>query len=88
MHTLFTRLCLQAKCYRDAVPVLDIDVFDFPVSKAKDVEHTGKGTDVGYRDVLEYYYYGAMLYMGVKNWRGAMDYLCHVGLPACPHSGC
>jgi len=77
MHTLFTRLCLQAKCYRDAIAVLDIDVFDFPSSKGNR-DDNGKGAEVGYRDVLEYYLYGAILYMGVKRWRRAMDYLYHV----------
>jgi len=79
MHTLFTRLCLQAKCYRDAMPVLDVDVFDFPASKgAKDVDLNGKGFEVMYRDVMEFYLFGALLYMGVKKWRRAMDYLCYV----------
>ena len=81
MHPLFARLCLQARCFRDALPVVDVDVFDFPASKAtKDTEHMVKGAEVTYRDVLEYYYYAAMLYMGNKNWRRAMDYLCHVRL--------
>lgn len=82
MHPLFARLCLQASCFRDALPVLEVDVFDFPVSKStKDIEHNVKAAEVSYRDVLEYYYYAAMLYMGVKNWRRAMDFLIHVRLP-------
>lgn len=78
MHTIFTRLCLQGRCYRDAVPILDIDVFDFPASKGLKDDVNGKGFEVIYQEVLEFYFFGAMMYMGVKKWRRAMDYLCHV----------
>lgn len=87
MHTLFTRLCLQAKCYRDALPVLEVDVFDFPASKSIKLDDVGgKGFEVGYRDVLEFYLYGGMLYAGVKKWRRALDYLSHA--IAAPGSAC
>ena len=87
MHTIFVRLCVQARCYRDAIPILDIDVFDFPASKNPSKDDMGKGLEVGYRDVLEYYLYGAILYMGMKNWRKAMDFLCHVGVIGSPRKG-
>ena len=78
MHTLFTRLCLQGRCYRDAIPILDVDVFDFPASKGVKDDLNWKGFEVVYKDVLEFYFFGAIIYMGTKKWRRAMDYLCHV----------
>ncbi|TGZ84473.1 hypothetical protein EX30DRAFT_391924 [Ascodesmis nigricans] len=74
MHLLFARACLKANCFRDALAVLDIDVFDFPLSKnymegSQDI----RGSEVSYQDVLSYFLYGAMLYHGVKNWERAFD---------------
>lgn len=80
MHHLFAQACLKARCFRDALPVLDIDIFDFPISKsANDIELLGRGFEVTYQDVLSYYLYGGMLYHGVKNWRRAQEYLQYVG---------
>ncbi|KAI5815670.1 hypothetical protein BZA77DRAFT_344695 [Pyronema omphalodes] len=74
MHTIFTRICLKAKCYRDAIQVLDIDIFDAPQSRsAKDADL--RGFELLSQEVMEYYLYGAQLYMGVKNWRRAQDFL-------------
>ncbi|KAF8542505.1 hypothetical protein BDD12DRAFT_824617, partial [Trichophaea hybrida] len=57
MHTLFTRLCLQARCYRDAMPVLDVDVFDFPASKgAKDIDLNGRASK-WWRRAMDYLCY-------------------------------
>jgi COP9 signalosome complex subunit 3 len=79
MHTAFARFCIKANCYRDALSILDIDIFDFPTSRAsKDIDFGGKGFEVAYQDVLQYYLYGAMLYMGMKKWRRSLDYLAHV----------
>jgi hypothetical protein len=77
MHTIFTRICLKAKCYRDAIQVLDIDIFDSPPSRsAKDADL--RGFELLSHEVMEYYLYGAQLYMGVKNWRRAQDFLSQV----------
>jgi COP9 signalosome complex subunit 3 len=80
MHTIFARLCLQAKCYRDAMPILDVDAFDFPPKNnmAEEASMGARGFEVGSREVLEFYLYGGMLYAGVKKWRRALDYLAHV----------
>ena len=34
--------------------------------------------DISYQDVLAYFLYGGMIYIGLKNWRRAMDYLTYV----------
>lgn len=58
--------------------ILDIDVFDFPNSKSKDPDITIQGTEITYQTVLNYYLYGAILYLGLKNWRRALDFLSYV----------
>ncbi|KAI5776631.1 hypothetical protein EDC01DRAFT_681752 [Geopyxis carbonaria] len=78
LHSLFAQMCLKAKCFRQAITILDIDVVDFPSSKSKDPDFTGKGTEITYQTVLNYYLYGAILYMGLKNWRRALDFLSYV----------
>ena len=39
--------------------------------------------DIGYQDVVAYFLYGGMIYIGLKNWRRAMDYLTYVRWGAC-----
>ena len=34
--------------------------------------------DISYQDVVAYFLYGGMVYIGLKNWRRAMDYLTYV----------
>lgn len=39
-----------------------------------------KGQEVSYQDVLKFYLYGGMIYLGVKNWRRALEYFQYVCL--------
>lgn len=83
MHERFLRVCLRAKCLRAALPVLDINIFDFPESKNDaaeiDVESGFKEQEVTYQDVLSYFLFGGIVYIGMKDWRRALDYLSYVG---------
>lgn len=81
MHTSFIRLCLLTKCYRDGAAVLDIDLVEFPYVKSKPGEPenpVGGRKEVTYQDVLCYFLYGGMIYMGLKEWRRAADFLTYV----------
>lgn len=86
VHHRFLQLCLSTRCFRDALVVLDIELFDFPLSKAKDLDPASRGFEVTYQDVLEYYLFGGIVYMGMKNWRRAVDHLTYV--VTAPGSGC
>ncbi|KAF3921915.1 hypothetical protein ABW20_dc0101380 [Dactylellina cionopaga] len=66
LHTKFVKKCLDARCFRAALSILDVDIEEFPPKGDKDVT---------YRDVLQYYLYGAMIYMATKKWRRANDFL-------------
>lgn len=79
MHTQFVTLCLKAKCFRDALPVLDVDIFDFPICSGPDADAFDRQAEVQYQDVLTYFLYGGILYIGVKNWRRSIDFLSYVG---------
>jgi COP9 signalosome complex subunit 3 len=84
MHSPFLRLCVDAKCYRDAVAICDIDLIEFPSVHGKG-ERTAAPSDppkkdVTYQDVLSYFLYAGMIYLGIKDWRRAMDYLTYVCL--------
>lgn len=81
MHTSFIRLCLLTKCYRDGAAVLDIDLIEFPYVKSKPGESenmSGGRKEVTYQDVLCYFLFGGMIYMGLKEWRRAADFLTYV----------
>lgn len=81
MHTSFLRLCLMTKCYRDAAAVLDIDLVEFPYVKNKPGETENMSNsrkEVTYQDLLCYFLYGGMIYMGLKEWRRAADLLTYV----------
>ncbi|KAK6539623.1 hypothetical protein TWF694_009831 [Orbilia ellipsospora] len=66
LHTRFVKKCLDARSFRAALSIIDVDVEEFPPKGEKDVT---------YRDVLQYYIYGAMIYMAIKKWRRASDFL-------------
>eukprot|EP01112_Ceratiomyxa_fruticulosa_P006872 TRINITY_DN1779_c0_g1_i4.p1 TRINITY_DN1779_c0_g1~~TRINITY_DN1779_c0_g1_i4.p1 ORF type:complete len:459 (+),score=102.08 TRINITY_DN1779_c0_g1_i4:186-1562(+) len=65
IHTDFIQLCLLSKCYRAALPVLDEEAFE--------VNPDGSGVSV--KDVLCYYYYGSLVYIGMKQYRKALEFL-------------
>ncbi|KAL9122363.1 MAG: hypothetical protein Q9187_001080 [Circinaria calcarea] len=91
-HVLFAHLCLSARAFSSALPILDKDIFHFPSPSDKSLslplpcsDHdtsstfitTGSGLSdkLVYKDYLKYFLYGAMLYLGVKNWERALLFL-------------
>ncbi|KAL8852723.1 MAG: hypothetical protein Q9221_002353 [Calogaya cf. arnoldii] len=89
-HLAFVRLCLEARTFRAAAAILDKDIYEMP-SSAKTVSDlacsrhdTSSGfiTDkselsdaISYRDPLQYFLYGAMIYLALKEWRRAILFL-------------
>ncbi|KAF0460716.1 COP9 signalosome complex subunit 3 [Gigaspora margarita] len=65
LHQFFIKECLLTKCYRQALPILDNDITE--------IETTGTG--ISYIDHLLYHYYGAMVYIGLKNYTRALNFL-------------
>ncbi|OQR92058.1 COP9 signalosome complex subunit 3 [Achlya hypogyna] len=61
-HSALALVALHAKCYHAALPVLDRPVFEV-CSFVRSV------------DVLEYFYYGGMVYIGMKQFREAAEFL-------------
>ncbi|EMP33078.1 Folliculin [Chelonia mydas] len=56
------QLCLLAKCFKPALPYLDVDMMDIcKENGAYDAKH-----------FLCYYYYGGMIYTGLKNFERAL----------------
>ncbi|KAJ5964632.1 uncharacterized protein N7479_004508 [Penicillium vulpinum] len=92
-HLLLVRLCLQAKAYSCALPVLDKQIFHFPISQGRAfsgpsalcadhassvsfmTEASGVSSKLSYRDYLQYFLYGGMVYMALKEWRNALHFL-------------
>jgi len=64
IHALFTQVCLISKNYQMAVQVLDRDVTEIEPSK----------TDIQPMDALLYFYYGGMIYIGLKQYKRARDF--------------
>lgn len=91
-HLIFAHLCLSARAFSSAIPVLDKDIFHFPAPFDKNSSlplpnshhetsstfitiGSGLSDKLGYKDHLKYFLYGAMLYLGVKNWERALFFL-------------
>ncbi len=56
------QLCLLAKCFKPAVPFLELDMMDIcKENGAYDAKH-----------FLCFYYYGGMIYTGLKNFERAL----------------
>lgn len=56
------QLCLLAKCFKPALPFLELDMMDIcKENGAYDAKH-----------FLCYYYYGGMIYTGLKNFERAL----------------
>jgi len=64
LHTDFVQLCLLSKCYRAAIPVLDEEAFEVST------EITGLMP----RDLLAYFYYGGRVYVGMKQYKKALEF--------------
>lgn len=57
-----SQLCLLAKCFKPALPFLELDMMDIcKENGAYDAKH-----------FLCYYYYGGMIYTGLKNFERAL----------------
>ncbi|XP_064350912.1 COP9 signalosome complex subunit 3 isoform X2 [Camelus dromedarius] len=62
VHADLCQLCLLAKCFKPALPYLDVDMMDIcKENGAYDARH-----------FLCYYYYGGMLYTGLKDFERAL----------------
>ena len=92
---MFARLCLEARAYADALPVLDHNIYYFPSTSTKAAENnlypylgsnhefsstyinpeSGLSAKLDYRDHLQYFLFGAMLYIGLKEWKKALHFL-------------
>ena len=97
-HHVFAYLCMDARAWHAALPVLDKDIFHYPPNSAKAAfnpsgrllctEHENSSTFITipsgltekleYQQCMEYFLYGAMLYMMSKNWERAQLFLEHV----------
>ena len=67
---LFSQLCLLAKCFKPALPFLEMDMMDIcKENGAYDAKH-----------FLCYYYYGGMIYTGLKNFERALYFYEQVPL--------
>jgi len=64
LHASLAKFALLAKLYKDPLPVLDTDIEDIDPSLDVDIE-----------SFLSYYYYGAMVYIGNKNFNRALEFL-------------
>lgn len=94
-HLLLVRLCLQARAYSCALPVLDKHICHLPTltSRAHSnstqpllcAEHgsslsfmtdtSGLSSRLSYKDYLQYFLYGGMVYMALRRWRMAFHFL-------------
>ncbi len=63
-HADFLQVCLVAKCYSAAIPVLEEEIFDV----APDATATTP------KDLLLYCYYGGMIYTGLKDYKKALTF--------------
>ncbi len=62
IHVSALQLCLLAKCFKPALPFLELDMMDIcKENGAYDAKH-----------FLCYYYYGGMIYTGLKNFERAL----------------
>lgn len=66
-HADFLQLCLLARCYSAALPVLKDDIFEVDT----------RATGVTPRSFLLYCYYGGMVYVGLKRFSKALELFQH-----------
>jgi COP9 signalosome complex subunit 3 len=64
VHAMLLQACLAAKCYNGALQTLEEEICEI------NQERSGCTA----RDVLMYYYYGGMLYTGLKNYKTALSF--------------
>ncbi|KAH9290651.1 hypothetical protein KI387_034768, partial [Taxus chinensis] len=61
LHPEFLLMCLLAKCYKAGLSILEDDIFEIDQP----------------RDFLLYCYYGGMIYIGLKRFSKALEFLQH-----------
>ena len=94
-HVIFARLCLEARDFYSALPVLNKDIYHFPLNSDKGGVHvnprfwcshhephstfitiaSGLSEKLDHRDHLQYFLFGAMIYIGLKDWERALLFL-------------
>ncbi|RFU27939.1 hypothetical protein B7463_g8393, partial [Scytalidium lignicola] len=90
-HLLLVKLALESRSYGTALPVLNNPILYFPGSSSQPKPHflceqdlpstayitasSGLTAKLKYQDILEYFLYSAMAYIGLKNWDMATEYL-------------
>jgi COP9 signalosome complex subunit 3 len=62
-HVPFIKLCLAAKAYTTAINILDIELSEF-----------SEVFQLSAQDVILYYYYGGLVYMGLKKFEQASEF--------------
>lgn len=72
LHQLLMMLCLKSKNYKAAVPILEQKIF----------EVHPKQTGISPRDFLLYFYYGGMIWIGLKEYQNALN--CFETAITCP----
>ncbi|KAI9808708.1 MAG: hypothetical protein M1825_003860 [Sarcosagium campestre] len=92
-HLLFAELCLETRSFRDALPIIEHDILEFPTSgsQAQRLPSNLRQPSSGYitassghsailtaQDHLKYHLFTAMLYMGLKRWDRALEFLEYV----------
>jgi len=72
-HADFVQVCLVAKCYGAAVPILEDEIF----------EVNPEVSAITPKDLLLYYYYGGMIYTGLKDFKKALAFFkTGISIPA------
>ncbi|KAJ5591767.1 uncharacterized protein N7459_002136 [Penicillium hispanicum] len=93
-HLLLVQLCLHARAYACALPVLERHICHIPGPDSIDpstpstvlceedntsltfmANGTGFSSRLSYRDYLRYFLYSGMVYMALKEWRKALNFL-------------
>jgi len=64
IHADFIQVCLLARTYKAALPVLEDEILDVDVN----------ATATTPRDLLKYFYYGGMIYVGLKDYKRALEF--------------
>jgi len=63
IHPDFLQVCLQAKVYNAALPVLEQEILDIDPAS----------TNLTPQDMLRYFYYGGNVYIGLKQYKKALE---------------
>jgi len=64
LHAIFIKLCLKSKLYNYAASLLDVPIYTL----------NPKHDDLRPDDYLSYFYYGGMVYIGLKKFDKALDF--------------